>query len=139
MLTFGVIELQGRRHRVQHRFRDADEIPAFEAGVVDDADAGDGCNLLTAKTGHPAVVTKRSQPRLLRGEPRTARGEELAHLAPVITGIAHHAFEGSPLPHGLGVTTVIPHAKQLPGPPHETARESKSRSRSVDRRVTSKR
>jgi hypothetical protein len=49
----------------------------------------------------------------------------------VITGIAHHAFEGSPLPHGLGVTTVIPR-QTTPRPAHETARELKSRSRSVD-------
>jgi hypothetical protein len=84
--------------------------------------ACEGRYLLTAKTGHPAVVTDRGQPCPLRGQPRTARGEELTHLAPVSTGIACHAFDGRPIPNRLGVTTVIPHAV-TPSYPCGNARE----------------
>ena len=110
MLTFGVVKLQSLGHRVQHRFRHTGEVSPFEAGVVDDADAREGRHLLAPKTGHPTVTTERSQPCLLLGQPRTARGEELTNLAPVSTGITSHAFDRRPIPNRLGATTVIPHA-----------------------------
>ena len=82
----GLVEPKPTRKRIQHRLRDALEVPALEAGVVVDADAGEHRHLLAAQPEHATGAAEDRQTGLLRRDPGTPRGQELTDLAAVV----HH-------------------------------------------------
>ena len=87
--ALGLVELQAARERFEHAFGDAAQVAALHLGVVVDADAGEHRRLFAAQAGDAAGVAEDGQAGLLRGDPRSARGEELADLVPGL-----HATEG---------------------------------------------
>ena len=84
MRPLRLVELKPTGERLQHGLRDALEVPALEAGVVVDADAGEHRDLLAAQPGNATGATEDRQARLLRRDPGPPRGQELADLAPVV-------------------------------------------------------
>ena len=51
MGAFGLVELQGPGDGFEHVFGHTVGVPTFESGVVLDADAGEGRDLLAAEPG----------------------------------------------------------------------------------------
>ena len=87
VLPFRVVELQGARHRLQHRLRRAGQIAALQPGVVVDADPGQHGDLLAPQTLHPPPVTMGGQPGLLGGEPGPAAGQEVPDVSAAVHGL----------------------------------------------------
>jgi hypothetical protein len=100
--TFGVIELQGTRDRVEHRGGYAGQRAAFELAVVLDADPGECGDLAAPKSRHPARADDR-QPRLLRGDLGTPRDQELADLGAIV-----HVNHGTARPPRVGCLLSTP-------------------------------
>ena len=67
VLPFGVVELQGTGHRLQHRLRRPGQVPALQPAVVVDTQPGEQGDLLAAQTRHPALAAVAGQAGLLRG------------------------------------------------------------------------
>src|SRR6476619_476635 len=88
--AFGVVELQGASERVEDAGRGAGDLAALEAGVVLDAEPGDGRDRTAAQAGHASAAAD-GQPDLVGGDAGAAGHEELAHLLAVV-----HAFETRP-------------------------------------------
>ena len=84
MRPLGLVEPKPTRERVQHRLRDALEVPALQGGVVVDADASEHRHLLTAQPEDAAGAAEDRQACLLRRDPGPPRGQELTDLAPVV-------------------------------------------------------
>src|SRR4051794_18214369 len=76
--------LQRAGDRVEHDLRDAAEVAALHPVVVLHTDASQRRHLLAAKALDPTLAAEARQAGLLGSHPGTARGEEIAHLAPVV-------------------------------------------------------
>ena len=87
--ALGVVELETAGERFEHALGDAAQVAALHLGVVVDADAGEHRGLFAAQSGDAAGVAEDGQAGLLRGDLRSARGEELADL---VAGV--HDAEG---------------------------------------------
>jgi hypothetical protein len=74
MRALDIVELQRPGYRLKHVFRDAAGVPAFELGVVVDADPGEHSDFLAAQTRHAPVPAVGDQAGLLRGDPGPAGG-----------------------------------------------------------------
>ena len=94
MGSFGVVELEGVRERVEHRVGDAGGVAAFESLVVLEADAGERRDLFAAESLDAAGAV-RWQTDLLRREVRPARGEELRELGCCVHGLSLCRVGGS--------------------------------------------
>ena len=101
--AFGFVELQGAGDGFEDAVGDAGEVPAFEPGVVVDADPGEHGDLFAAQAGHAPVGAVGREPDILRGEAGAAGGEELAHVVPVVH--AGHATTGPARAVGGSVVT----------------------------------
>jgi hypothetical protein len=100
VLPFGVVEMQGTGHRLQHRLRRAGQIATLQSGVAVDADASQHRDLLPPQTVHPPPLTMGSQPGLLRGEPGPATDQEVLNVSAAIHGHdakTHPAGEPGPV------------------------------------------
>ncbi len=73
MFAFGIVELQRPSHRVQHALGRARQVPALEARVVVDADAGQQGDLLAAQPGDAALARRSSAVRHCSGVIRARR------------------------------------------------------------------
>ena len=62
MRPLGLVELKGTGQRLQHAFGDAAQVPALQAGVVVNADAGEDRDLLAAEPGNAPRAVGRSAP-----------------------------------------------------------------------------
>ena len=98
--TFGVVELQRVGQCVEHTVGHAAGVPALQALVVLDADAGQRCDLLAAQALHAARAVA-GQPDLLGSDLRPAGGEELGD---VLRGV--HDIEGTPIAGARGALSV---------------------------------
>jgi hypothetical protein len=74
--AFGVVELEPPGERFEHAVGDAADVPALQALVIVDADAGQRCDLFTAKARDTPLAVGR-QTRLLRCDLRSPGGQEL--------------------------------------------------------------
>jgi hypothetical protein len=102
--ALGVVELQRAGDGVQHALRDPAEVPALQAHVVVDADPGQHRDLLATQPGHPPVTAAvHGQPRLLGGDLRPPRGQELADLGAVV-----HVADGTSPARDVGSSAVTP-------------------------------
>ena len=79
MGSFGLVELQRAGERVEDAGGGAGDLAALEAGVVLDAESGDGRDLAAPQAGDPPGAAGR-KPGLLRCDAGAASGQELAHL-----------------------------------------------------------
>jgi len=84
MAAFGLVELQRAGERLEDGLGHAGEVPTFQTRVVVRAHVGEESDFLTAQTGDAPVGAVERQPSLLRGDPRPAGGQEVAHLGPVV-------------------------------------------------------
>ena len=88
MLAFGVVELQCGCQRVEHIGRRAAAATLLQSRVVVDTDAGQPGQFLASQTRHAPASRGAVQSHVLRGEPRTAHGEEFRQLGwPPITHV----------------------------------------------------
>lgn len=110
MRALGVVEQQGTGDGVEHALRQTLEVAALEARVVLHRHACDLGHLAAAQPLHPAAAAKGRQARLLRRDPGPPRGQELAHLAPVVHPLVH-ADDATGADHGQGVPAVTPHSR----------------------------
>ena len=94
--ALGVVKLKRAGQSLQHTFRHPVHVPALEAGVVRDADAGEDGDLLAAQAGH-ATSTVGRQSGLLWCDPAAAGGQEFADL---VLGV--HEIQSRPLWMRLG-------------------------------------
>ena len=94
MGALGLVELQRPGQGVEDAGGCAGDLAALEAGVVLDAQTGQGGDLAAPQSGHPSAAGGR-QAHLVRGDAGAAGGEELTHLlAHVLTVV--HAVEPKP-------------------------------------------
>ena len=84
MGPFGLVELERPGEAFEDAVGDASGVPALEAGVVVDADAGEQGDLLAAQARDPAVAAVVGQAGLLRGDLGPAGGQELTEVGPVV-------------------------------------------------------
>ena len=95
--AFGFIEPEAAGEGIEHAVGDAAQVAAFHLGVVVDADAGEHRGFLAAQPGDAAGAAEDREAGLLRGQLRSARGEELPDL---VLGV--HAIEPRSDSPGLG-------------------------------------
>jgi hypothetical protein len=80
----GLVELQRPSDRTEHLVGDAAEVAALQPGVVVDAHAGDHRHLFAPQAGHPPMAAVGEEIRLLGGDLRPARAEEIADLRSMV-------------------------------------------------------
>ena len=81
MRALCVVELQGSHDAVEHLVRGSGNLPAFQAVVVVDADAGKEGNLLSAQPWNTALPAVGRQVDHLRRQSGPPRHQEFADLA----------------------------------------------------------
>ena len=106
--ALGVVELESAGQCLEHAVGDPGRVTALQAGVVRDAHAGQDGDLLAAQSRNAAAAV-RDQPRLLRGDPAAAGGEEVADLllglhSPSVDPVLP-AWETLPVPLSTGTPT----------------------------------
>ncbi|GAA4072884.1 hypothetical protein GCM10022233_57620 [Streptomyces shaanxiensis] len=89
MLAFGLFQTQGAGEGVEHRGTGPGLLAAFQAGVVVDADAGEGGQFLTAQTGCAAQSRADRETGLGGGGPDPADAQEAAQLGAPRRWAAH--------------------------------------------------
>jgi hypothetical protein len=109
--AFGVVELERAGERVGHALGGPVHVPALEAGVVGDADAGQDGDLLAAQSRN-ATRAVGGQPDLGWSDPSAAGGQELADLA---SGV--HDSKGRPGRPRLGDPASTPINRDSHFPP----------------------
>src|SRR3954452_8961441 len=86
--SFDVVELQCPGQPLEDVVGDAADAATLDARVVLDRDTGEECDLLSPQAWYAAPAAVVRQSRLLRRDPRTAGGQELAELpACVLSGL----------------------------------------------------
>ena len=93
MRPFRLIELQRVCEGVEHALGGAGEAATFHPDVVVDRDPGEHRDFLAPQPLHAAVAAIRRQARLLGGDARAPRAEELADLGAQVEG-AHASTVG---------------------------------------------
>ena len=93
MGVLGVVELERAGERFEHAVRDAADVPALQALVVVNADAGQRGDLLAAKTRDTPLAVS-GQTRLLRGDLRSPSGQELSDVVCGVHGYTAYDRSG---------------------------------------------
>jgi len=102
MFTLGIVELERASHRLQHALGRARQVPALEARVVVDADAGEQGNLLPAQPGDAALPPVVRKSGTLRRDPCAPRRQEVPDVLAMVHELQAKSL--SPALRGTAIT-----------------------------------
>jgi hypothetical protein len=82
--SFGLVELQGASDGFEDAVGDPGEVPAFEPGVVVDADAREHGDFFASEAGNAAGAVVTGEPDVLGCDAGAPGREELVHVGLVV-------------------------------------------------------